>query len=314
MVRALRSALARLVRARQPLALLGKYLVSGVLLFAGLRLISGQREHHRALVVDVPNDATHATVERAIDEAVLLDIAERAGWPRSDAVVRERMLSVMGVVPGFEGLTPAALIDEGLGARLYCQDTVARDRLLTSARRALSGTAQPKAITRSEIEAHIAQHEDLYRQPARVRLAQVFLARDRRGASIDADMAAVEAALDARPAGADACADPPGASDPWPWFDGEEVVSVARVEALIGSGSGRAVEQAPLEQWIGPHRSRLGVHFFCVSEREPSRLPSADEVGSRARMAIDAERAETAATARLAELRARYAITVRRAP
>src|SRR5689334_441974 len=70
----------------------------GVALAMARRLLLPVGETERALVVHVDAGAPADEVARAEQEAMLLDVATRAGWARSDGVVRARMLSNLSVV------------------------------------------------------------------------------------------------------------------------------------------------------------------------------------------------------------------------
>jgi len=45
----------------------------------------------------------------------------------------------------------------------------------------------------------------------------------------------------------------------------------------FGDDFGKALEAAPVGQWIGPVRSGFGVHLLRISERKPGYLPALDE-------------------------------------
>ena len=45
----------------------------------------------------------------------------------------------------------------------------------------------------------------------------------------------------------------------------------------FGEQFGKALETAPVGQWIGPVRSGFGVHLVYISERKPGYLPALDE-------------------------------------
>lgn len=64
----------------------------------------------------------------------------------------------------------------------------------------------------------------------------------------------------------------------------------------------------PLDQWIGPMRSRHGVHFVMITARHPQRLIPQAELGDRLREAWQTEDRKQRLAALMVELRAAYKI------
>ncbi len=302
LVRAVSDAGARLAILRP----LGRFFVLGALLFGARQLAGAAHEPRRPLRVEVPADVEDPAVDRAIDEAILLDFATRSDWHRSDPIVRERLLRSLSVAED-EGGDVREAIDRAIALGLHGRDPIARQRLLASARRALEHLDREPEPTAAELTAWADAHPDRYQSPARVRFRHVFVSTERRGASRDRDAAAIAAQLAADPEVATETI-----SDPWPWTDASAPISTQRLDAIFGDGFGGELARAPIRTWSGPLRSSFGLHFVRVDEREGATRASRYETRARAEI-LAASRAARAAD-RLRSLRRGYDIEIARLP
>jgi len=289
------------------LRLLLRFAALGGLLFAGRRLLSGEEVELRPVTVSVPNGASPAEVTAATDEAILVDLAVRAGLARSDAVVRARLLSALEAAG--ERAPASEAIELALALRLHETDAIARRRLSDLARRNLLAAAPEPDVTSADLEAELAAHPDRYRLPARVQLEQLFFS-NARGPQRDADARAARAALAS--AASSAASLPP--ADPWPWASGAGATNTDRLDALHGEGFGARVAELPVGAWSEPIGSAFGVHLVRVTAREPGRLMSLAEATPRARAAVREQRRARDLDARLAELRPRYRAELEASP
>jgi hypothetical protein len=291
--------------------LLARFFAAGVALFALRLALFPPEEPPRPLVVEVAAGASEPEIAAAIDESILVDLAVRAGWSRSDAVVRERMLKSLAVVEDVDA-NPGAAIERAIAMGLPERDLIARARLAASARRALEHAGSEPEITESEIVAHVRANEGRYRTAARVSFRQLFLSADVRGARLDADAASLaERLATASPAD---LASLRALADPWPWTTEGTSISATRLDAVAGEGFGEAVVRAPIAEWSGPIRSSFGLHFVRLDTREEGRLPEPHEVRARVEEEIRADRRSARCSAALRRLRARYAVSLERRP
>lgn len=292
---------AQLRRAPSSVRLAARFFVLGALLFGGVRLAGVELAPARDLVVHVPEGATPREVDAAVDEAILLDLAVRAGFAHDDPVVRGRILTALAAARD-EATDPEATVRRGIALGLPAQDPVARARLVSLATRALaaSSKARPDA---DDIARELGDHEPSYARPSRVRFEQLFLAAQARGPALEADARAAEGWLRDHPDPSDA--ELAARGDPWPWTSPRATESVARLEALLGPDTGAAIAEAPAGAWSGPIRSSFGVHFVRVLERRDAAASPSDAVP---RAAIAAAREVRTASVRraLARLRSKY--------
>ncbi|NUO54359.1 MAG: peptidyl-prolyl cis-trans isomerase [Polyangiaceae bacterium] len=284
---------------------LARFFVAGALLFAVRQLAGASEPPRRPLVVEVAENADGAAVEAAIDEALLLDFATRAGWHRADPIVRERLVRSLEVADDAGGAA-GETIERAIALGLHRRDPIARSRLVASARRALEATDADVETSLDEVRAAMARDPERYRSPARVRFKQVFLSFQTRGDHVDRDAAAVAAKIADDPSGVEPM------SDPWPWSTPAAYTSTERLSATLGEGFGEALEAAPVGKYTGPIRSSFGLHFVLVEDRDDAHEPPAEAF--RARVGEDlatARRGERLAQ-RLVLLRRDYDVTVTR--
>lgn len=291
--------------------LLARFFAAGVALFVLRLALFPPEEPLRPLVIEVAAGASEPEISAAIDESILVDLAMRAGWSRSDAVVRERMLKSLAVVEDVDA-NPGAAIERAIAMGLPERDLIARARLAASARRALEHAGPTPEITNDEIVAHVRANEGRYRTAARVSFQQIFLSADVRGARLDPDAASLaERLATASPADLAALRT---LADPWPWTTEGTSISETRLDAIAGEGFGKEVVRAPIARWTGPIRSSFGLHFVRLDAREEGRLPEPHEVRARVEEEIRAERRSARCSSALRRLRARYAVSLERRP
>lgn len=291
-------------RAAAVARILAVFFAIGAALFGARRLLSPEPAPRRALVVRVDASSRAPEIARAIDDAILVDLATRAGWARSDAVVRERIRKSLGVVEDVSDAEGA--IDRGLAMDLPRTDPVARARLASVARASVAQRGHERPIDDAEVAAFVEARREAFEVPGRVRFEQVFLSRARRGDRLAGDALEVAARLAADPALVPA-------SDATPVsFPG--LVDEARLDALLGASFGAAVMRAPIDVWSQPISTPFGVHFVRLLEREPRRTATLDEARARA-IALIRERDRAAAFDReMVALRATYDVSIERGP
>ncbi len=280
------------------LSLAMRFLLLGVLAFGCKRLLLGAPRELRSLSVEVLPDASKSEIDRAIEEAMLLDIAERARLPQVDAVVRERVVRSLAVVEDVSDTNAA--VARGVALGLHRQDVVARERLLADARELLLGDLPEDAATDEEARAFLAANAPLYALPARVQFKQLFLSRDKRGALLGRDAAEMKRRL--------AVADVASA-DAWAWTAPAGHYTEARLDAIAGPGFGALVMSAPVGVWTGPIESSFGLHFAWVTARTPASAAPLSVALPRARADLAVRAREQARKARLQQLREGYAVS-----
>lgn len=286
---------------------LARFFVVGALLFAARQAVHAVEPPRRSLTVEVPAGASEAAVAAAVDEAILFDRAVRAEWHRSDAVVRERLVSTLAVAGETES-NPRVAVERAIRLGVHARDPIARRRLVEAAARALEHGEGEDEPTAEELAAYVAAHPDAFRSPGRIRFRQIFLSAERRGSGLAGAVAEVAARLASEPSA------PPeellALTDPWPWSDTRGGESPERLDALFGSGFGRALSGARPGRWEGPFSSSFGRHFVWIDAKETPDAPPIGAVREKARAAVLRERRAERLAGRMAALRREYDVVV----
>jgi hypothetical protein len=247
---------------------LSSFLVIGALVFAGRQAL-GLGKPERVIEVHLPAGSSSDAQRRAVDEALLVDVATRAGWLEADAVIRDRLQRNVRFALGMRG-SDEALLEQALALGMHRSDRVVRQRLRDHGRRALLARHAETEPSDAALRAFLREQPEAFRAPSRVRFRQVLLSRQRRGEALDDDARARAAEL-ARSAPSDEVVagwgDPSLLPATVGWSDER------RIDATFGAGFGAQVLAAEPGAWRGPLRSTYGVHFVRVLERRAAHTP-----------------------------------------
>ncbi|MEQ9317715.1 MAG: peptidyl-prolyl cis-trans isomerase [Polyangiaceae bacterium] len=278
------------------------FVAIGAVLFGTRQALSDDDLEPAPLLVPVPPTSSPAAVEEQVNQAMLLDLALRAGWARTDPVVRDRLVRNMRF-SGAEG-DEAALLTAALRLDMPRRDPVARRRLIESARALLIQRATPSP-TDTELADHLRDHPERFTRPGKQRLYQIFVSAERHGDALAERAEAIGARLqDLTPSQARALSDPILLGTDLGWIDAR------RLDTSLGPHTAEALESAPSQTWIGPVRTTFGLHYFWIDARRPPTLPPLATI--RAEVAESWQRqaeARALATA-LERLRATYDVEV----
>lgn len=268
-----------------------RFAVAGALLFAGYQ--------HWAPPTR-PLAASPQVVASGDDEdAVLLEVALAAELDRSDALVRDRLRNLARFLAlAADGADDAALEREARALGLVRSDPVIR-RHLVDLMRLTASTLPPAALPDEDaLRAYYAAHRDAYALPARTRLTHVYLSRDRRGAALGRDAAALAAALHGR--GVEAAA---GLGDGFSRGAAVGPATTAELARIFGAGFADAVAELPVGQWSAPLPSTYGLHLVWVAERHAAEPAAFESVRNQVLHAWLRERRAQQLAAALAALR-----------
>jgi hypothetical protein len=236
------------------------------------------------------------------DEQLLEREARRLGLDRDDAGIRRRLVRNLRFLGEQKAGGEQADYEEALALGLGASDLVVRRRLVQRLELQALAWARASEPSEAELAALLAREPEQFVLPARVRLAQVFLSRERHGSALAAaDRALGRRLVGLSPEHASGLGDPflLGAQLP-PRTPGE-------LAASLGEGFARAVEGLEPGRWSGPIESSYGLHRVFVLERIPGRPARLDEVRSALREAVFAERAHAVLADWLRRLRSEAA-------
>jgi hypothetical protein len=170
------------------------------------------------------------------------------------------------------------LYREALERGLDRNDPVVKLSLVRKITMLGTAAAQAAEPTDEELRAFFELRAERYRVPASLSLQQVYLDRDRRADSIDADAKRLLSTLleqDPRPEELREIGDSlmlPGVV---------EDVSEGELARTFGEEFREAVVSLPVGPWQGPVESAFGLHLVKITEREDSRIPDWTEVRDR---------------------------------
>jgi hypothetical protein len=201
-------------------------------------------------------------------------------------------------------------VREAMSAGLDRDDTVIRRRLRQKLEFLVEDSAEARPPTDDELKAWLAQHAGEFRTEPRVAFRQVFVNRERRGVSADADAAAILKRLTA--AGPSARIDDIGDATMLPMD--VELAPIRDVDRVFGAGFAKQLDAVEPGTWSGPIRSGYGLHLVLVRERVEGAEPSFDALRPLATRAVLAERRARELAAMYDRLLAKYTVVVERPP
>jgi hypothetical protein len=278
----------------------------GAVLFVTLRLWPQAETAARSAIVVRPT-SDPAQFERQVDDEMLFHEALAHNVDARDAKVRGRLVRL----GRFLGLAAdggdEAVEHEARAIGLQRSDPAVRHHLIEMMRLAASHTDASDLPSEDELRAYYEQHAGHFEQPARVRLTQVYVSRERRGARTDADASELLAGLrqrGARPSDAATVGDPfvHGASIP--------LASASQLERLFGPDFAAAAFEPPEGRWSGPLSSAYGLHLVWIEQRVPATVPPLSAVRNQVLHQFLHDRGEARLADTLRTWRARYDVQV----
>ena len=226
-----------------------------------------------------------------------------AGWERTwqrpptpqelDGLVQDHILEEM-------------LYREALNLGLDRDDTIIRRRLRQKMEFLAEDLLEQTEPTDAELQAYFASHPDQFRLDPRVSFTQLYINRDRRGATAEAHATELLTTLTQAGPAPDVVA----LSDPLSLPAHHDALPQRDVARLFGEAfAAQLLEVAP-EQWIGPIVSGYGLHVVRVHERIESKLPEFDEVRVAVQREFAYERRLQSQETLRQRLLERYTVTV----
>ena len=252
-----------------------------LLLGLGLYLLyqfSGQQTDEEDIVVDREALLTFlqyqsVAFDREQFELFLDDMSPRETADLIDEAAREEIL-----------------YREALALGLDRDDYIIRSRLVQKLRYLAEGFASDAAgLSEEAIEAYFQANRESYVYDPHITLTHVFFNAERRG--WDEARALAEDKLQELNDGPVPFEDGANHGDRFPYF----VNYIERPPQLIASHLGGEMSDALFQLppdttvWRGPFESRFGTHLVLITDQQPQRMPSLDEI--RDRVAADAEAA-----------------------
>lgn len=189
-----------------------------------------------------------------------------------DTVIYQRLLRNMRFLKLGEGKTDQELYKMALDMRLHLGDEVVKRRLNQVMEQLMLAANPPAAPTEDELNAEFEQRAQELRRPPRYSIEHIYFNRERE-AEIDAVIATIKeknlTASEARELSS-------------PFLPGYQFTRQTpdQLARHFGSSFVKNLQETDPQpgHWSGPVRSTYGLHYVWVSEVEPERAATLDEV------------------------------------
>lgn len=202
--------------------------------------------------------------------------------------IREEIAFREGVAMGF---------DEG--------DTVIRRRMRQKLELLTDEIVSISEPSDEDLQAFLDENQDRFRIEATFDLRHIFISRDRRGASAEADANALLDKLRSNPE-----TDWTAMGDPLPIGDEFRDVRTGEVERQFGPRFVERILEVEQDRWVGPVESGFGLHLVRIENFVPARDASLDEVRQQITSEWFAQRREAATDELYNRLAEHYTIEI----
>ena len=154
-----------------------------------------------SLTVEVSPELSAYRTEQVIKNAILLDYAVQLGWHETDPVIRKHLVRSMKFADLFdcEHMSEGELVAEAVKIGLPKSDAVVRARLLQRAESSLAALRESQQPTDEDLARYLEAHRDLFMHKPRYSFGHVFLSRARRGGELLDEADRVKAVLESQP-------------------------------------------------------------------------------------------------------------------
>ena len=199
-------------------------------------------------------------------------------------------------------------VREGTATGLDRDDAIVRGRLRQKFEFQLEDVADAAPPTEAELRAWLTTHADMYRGEPQVAFRQVFVSRDRHGASTDSEAREILAKLTR--AGPTARVDALG--DPTKLPGEVELTPLSEVARDFGQVFADQLAKLAPGTWTGPVESSLGLHVVLVRRRVEGTLPELADVHPAVDRAFQADRRKRRIAAAYENLLRKYTVVTER--
>lgn len=241
-------------------------------------------------------------VDAELDRDMMFQRAVEMDLHLYDTVVYQRLLRNMHFLRLGEGMSDEELYEQALEMRLHLGDEVVKRRLIQIMEQLMLAGNPPAQPTEDELAAEFAARREELRRPPRYSIEHIYFNRERES-EVDKVVATItEQALSPEEARKLSSPFLPGYR-----FARQTPDQLAR---HFGAAFVMNLEQAgPVAgQWLGPIRSTYGQHYVFVSEMEPSREATLEEVQSLLQRDLESRARNEALRESIDRLREQYEV------
>ena len=265
--------------------------------------IEGLQQQWFSTVGRLPTEQQMARmIDAELDRDMLFQRGLELDLHLYDTVVYQRLLRNMSFLGLAEGKTDSELYEQALEMRLHLGDEVIKRRIIQIMEQLLLASNPPAEPTDAEIQAEFAQRKDELRRPARFSIEHIYFNREREP-EVDEVIAQInEQGMNATEARQLSSPFLPGYA-----FQRQTPDQLARhFGAAFVKNLLEAQPQAGA--WSGPIRSTYGLHYVFVSEIQPERDATLEEVRGLLERDLSSRARTAALAASIEELRKDYEV------
>lgn len=241
-------------------------------------------------------------VQAELDRDMLFNRAVSLKLHLYDTVVYQRLLRNMRFLQMGEDLSDEELYRTALDMRLHLGDEVIKRRMIQVMEQLMLAANPPAAPTEEELVAEFEKRREELRRAPRFSIEHIYFNRKREG-----EAESVIAEINEKDLAPEQARELSSPFLPGYRFTRQTPDQLARhfgasfVDNLL-----QAEPQAG--QWVGPIKSTYGAHYVWVSEMEPARDATLDEVRQQLHRDLESRAKETALRESIVAMREHYEI------
>jgi len=254
-------------------------------------------------------DEESSLVGALVDEQLLVDEALRRGLHRGDLIVHRRLIDKMTFLAEDSGGDAGELLRQAFELGLHRDDPIVRRRLIQKLRLRVGAGTAAETVTEDELRGYYRRHAERFTEPATVRLSHLFLSRERRAESLEADAGRLLTELRAGSVPPERA---PELGDPFLLGHHLPPRTAGQLDRAFGAGFAARVGELEAGGWAGPVASAYGLHLVWVHEVVPERPAPLPALRRQLAEGLRSERREARMTALLEELRQNHEIRIER--
>jgi peptidyl-prolyl cis-trans isomerase C len=256
---------------REPLL---QFLVAGVLLFAGYRIL--HPEFFRQIEAN--------RIDVTADDLRQLEDVWTAQWHRPPT-----QSELKGLVEG--RVREEILYREALALGLDEGDTIVKRRLAQKMEFLADDVSALREPSADDVRAWYSKNSNRFAEAGRRSFRHVYFSTDRRDERAPQDATLALSKLAKKPVDSPTVAT---FGDPFMFQDYYGDRSPEQIASVFGSEFAAAVDKLPPGSWQGPIQSGLGWHLVFVTSVTPGRVPPYEEIEADVKAGwIDEQRTET---------------------
>ena len=241
-------------------------------------------------------------VQAELDRDMLFQRAIALRLHLADTVVYQRLLRNMRFLQMGEGKTDEELYQMALEMRLHLGDEVVKRRMIQVMEQLLLYSSPPGKPTEAAITSEFKQRREELRRAPRYSIEHIYFNRKR-----EADAESVIAEINEKHLSPEQARELSSPFLPGYRFTRQTPDQLAR---HFGASFVENLQQSDPQPggWVGPVRSTYGMHYVWVSELEPARDATLDEVRLQLQRDLESRAKETALRDSISAMRENYEI------